>query len=124
MKDSKRGVSLRELTPNDVTFTFELEPEDTPVRGNAMSSGDAEADRECEDEILARLDRGNLCAWCLVKVTATWKDWEGVTYLGCCSYDTEADIRAEWFEILKKDALRDLNGSLARQADKLSELAT
>jgi hypothetical protein len=37
------------------TFTIHAEVDETPVRGNALASGDPSNDRECEDEILARL---------------------------------------------------------------------
>jgi hypothetical protein len=61
-------VTIRKLTEADVEFTVRVEQDDTPVRGNAMASGDDAADRECEDEILSRLEAGNVEAWCVLTV--------------------------------------------------------
>ncbi len=81
-----------------ITYTLIVEQEDTPVRGNALASGDDTIDTECENEILARLDRGDVWAWAFVKVIATL-EIEGETFtgtdcLGCCSYASEADFKA------------------------------
>lgn len=42
-----------------VTYTIEVHPEDIPVRGNAISSGDDALDREVEDSILSDLEAAN-----------------------------------------------------------------
>ena len=44
------------------TYTIEVTAaqDDIPVRGNAMASGDDATDRECEDDILTRLDSGDV----------------------------------------------------------------
>ncbi len=55
-----------------ITFEIVVHAEDIPVRGNAMSSGDNELDREVEDAILARLAQGEEWAWCTVEVIAHW----------------------------------------------------
>ncbi len=81
------------MTPTFET-TISIEPEHIPVRGNAMASDDDDADRECEDEILARLDAGDLWAWCSVRVRVQCGDLYEDEYLGCCSYRDEADFRA------------------------------
>lgn len=84
--------TLRERIDIDaVEYTVTVEAEETPVRGNAMASGDAEADKELEDEILAALERGQVEAWCCLVVTATYTDEQGNEYsgadsLGCCSF--------------------------------------
>ncbi|GAG86978.1 unnamed protein product, partial [marine sediment metagenome] len=88
-------MSAKELTAADVAFVLTIEPEDIPVRGNAMASGDEEVDRRVEDGIIERLDQGDLWAWCSVKVTATLlddTDLEGADYLGGCSYRDEEDF--------------------------------
>jgi hypothetical protein len=103
------------LTAEDVEFTIEAEPEDIPVRGNAMMSGDDDFDRKVEDEIIADLEDGNEWAWCSVKVAAKWKRWEGRAYLGCCSYKNEKDFcqPGGYFEQMKEEALEDLNRQIA-----------
>jgi hypothetical protein len=80
---------------NAYTIEVTAEQDDTPVRGNALASGDAAEDRECENEILSRLDSGDVWAWACVRVTATCEDCdaEGSDTLGACSYANERDFR-------------------------------
>lgn len=117
-------MEIQELTENDVEFLLEIEEEHTSVRGNAMVSGDDEADRELEDEILDRLDRGDLWAWCTVKVSAVWEDAEGnevkgVAYLGCCSYENKREFKNDpLWDDLKIEALADLNSALMVQVHR------
>ncbi len=73
--------------------TISIGQEHIPVRGNAMASDDAAFNRECEDEILARLDAGDLWAWCTVRVRVWCGDLYEDEYLGCCSYRDEAEFR-------------------------------
>ncbi len=76
----------------------ELLPEDIPVRGNVMVSGDDALDQEVEDEIIARLDRGDIEAWCMARVTAEFAldDDDPICYaldhLGGLSYPSEAEL--------------------------------
>ena len=72
-------------------ITLEAIPETVRVRGNAQASGDDALDRDVEDEILARLEAGDLGAWVTAKVTVRESDGrEASEYLGCCC---EADAR-------------------------------
>ncbi len=106
---------MRQLTAKDVTFTLTVEPEFTPVRGNAMASGDDAADKECEDEILDALANGFVWSWCTVKVTASWKEWAGFDYLGCCSYANEKAFMSDgYYSDMCDNALADLNNSIGR----------
>lgn len=115
---------VRELTAADVEFEVTAEPEDVPVRGNALASGDDAADKEYEDEILRRVVRGDTWAWCVVIVTAKWSDYVGRAVLGGCTYDGEADFRKNsmYIEDMKAEALDDLNRVIADHADKLKPL--
>ena len=79
------------LTPEMCTFTIECTPEDAPVRGNAMASGDDALDKEVEDQIIADLE-WNEWAWCVVKVTCRYGRASGAQYLGGCSYKDESDF--------------------------------
>lgn len=83
---------------NGVTYALSIEPEDAPVRGNAMASGDDAFDREVEDAILARLEAGDQWAWCGVVVTASveveGETFEGRDTLGSCSYSNAAEFMA------------------------------
>lgn len=103
-----------------VVYAFKLGEEDIPVRGNAMASGDAEADKAAEDEIIRQLDRGNLAAWCYFEVTATLtvdgETFKGSAGIGGCSYESEADIERQLFTqdeyALKGEALDDLRRNM------------
>jgi hypothetical protein len=79
------------------TIVIGAEYDDLPVRGNAMATDDAEADRACEDEILARLDRGDVWAWAYVTVTAVCEgcEAEGTDSLGACSYANAREFKAD-----------------------------
>lgn len=121
-------MKLRKLSASDVTFTIECLPEDIPIEGNAMASGDDEFDRGVARDIQRALDRGNQWAWCCVKVTATYhapngQTFRGSDYLGGCSYESEADfVRCNDYIVdMKKMALDDLNESIERIAGEIPE---
>jgi hypothetical protein len=95
--------------------------DDTDVRGNAMASGDAVADRACEDEIIARVNDGDIWAWASVRVSVRYIH-DGVfytedDYLGCCSYADERDFVTSdgYFEDMVNDCVL---GILEHVADK------
>lgn len=114
---------IRALSANEVTFTISVEQDDIPVRGNAMASGDDAADRACEDEILRRLDQGDVWAWGFVRVTAKWDVFEASETLGGCCYANEQDFRdGGYFEDLQKEALASLNAQLQEHHAKLQKL--
>ena len=97
----------------NATFEINIELDDTPVRGNALASGDASYDKLAEDEIIARLDLGDVWAWCVVTVKATYGDHEGTATLGACSYESREMFEAcDYFKSLKDDALEDLISNL------------
>ncbi len=98
-------------------------PEDTPVRGNALDSGDPAEDRRIEDEIISDLDNGNEWAWCCVRVRATWEGFTGEDYLGGCCCGSRAEFEAGgYLPDMKAQALADLNASVARTAEELVSL--
>jgi len=76
------------------TFTLDVEADDIPVRGNASAWNDG-TDEAYADEIIARLDSGDIWAWAQVSVRATIPEWEGLdgcSYLGGCCYANENDF--------------------------------
>ena len=98
------------MTPR---YTIHVSQDDTPVRGNALASGDDANDRECEDEILARLNDGDVWAWACVEVRAHRGDFHASSYLGACSYANEADFRADdYFGSMCMEALELLDEKL------------
>jgi hypothetical protein len=60
-----------------------------------------------------QLSRGNEWAWCVAHVTATYGGLKGEDYLGGCSYESEANFRADgYFESMVDDALEELAKAL------------
>ena len=77
-----------------VSLTLEAEPEDVPIKGNCLVSGDANEDRKCEQWIQRQLRTGNQWAWCCAVVTATdlRTGAHANAVLGCCSYKSREDF--------------------------------
>lgn len=97
------------LKRNMVLWTIEAKQDDTPVRGNAMASGDDAIDKQVEDEILQRLDDGDVWAWALVKVTGCLRGLKAETYVGGCNYSSEADFKADGcYEDMQDEVLEEL----------------
>ena len=116
---------LRKLLASEVKFTLTAEQDDLPVRGNAMVSGDAAADKEVEDEIIARLDKGDIWAWASVKVTAEWNGYKGVNHLGACTCDNEQDFivgNSDYYSDMCDNALDELNNELESAYNVLAQL--
>ena len=115
-------MKIRDLTKDEVTFKVSIEPEDIPVRGNACAI-DPETDKATEDTILAELDRGNVAAWCIIVVRASWNEFSSAAYLGECSYATEKEaIKDVESYDLKDQALATLNEDIQATFEKLSAL--
>lgn len=113
-----------ELDLADVTFELCVEPEFMPVRGNVMDGGPGfeAADRAAEDEILSRLDQGDVWAWAIVSVHASLGTLQGIASLGGCSYADEAEFRA-CGEVadLEAEALDDLRQQIKLAGGRLKE---
>ncbi len=119
---------MRKLTAADVTFTIEIEEDETPVRGNVMCTEEPELDKAEEDEVIRRLDNGEVEAWCGVVVTATW-EFDGHEYTGedalwgntlTDDYTKETCVADN---CMKEQALDDLNATLAKLYARLSAVA-
>jgi len=117
---------LRELTQDEVTFELHVHQEDIPVRGNAICSRDDERDAEVEDDIIVRLNNGDVWAWCYVEVRAAWNGFAESDYLGGCSYAGEDDFRTPggYFDDMKETALDNLNQVISDCHNRISELET
>lgn len=100
----------------------EIEPEADCVRGNALASGDDAKDKQAEDEILARLERGDQWAWCSVRVVVE-SDCGMVraesNWLGCCSYQDEAEYRADRYF---RDQLAECHDALFKLSSEVARL--
>lgn len=103
------------FTLADVEVMVEVKIDDTPVRGNAVASGDEVFNKQVENEILARLERGDAWAWASVKVMVTPKSGRhvltGCSYLGGCNYRDQQDflVNSGYYEDMVTEALQDLN---------------
>lgn len=84
-------------TIEQVEFTIEVQQDDSQIEGNAMASGDNEADKKAENEIYEQLEGGNVWAWASVTVTAEWKGIEGFDRLGQCSYKSQEDFEGDGY---------------------------
>lgn len=115
-----------------LTIKYEVKAieENEPVRGNVGASGDAVYDKEVEDEIIERLDSGDLFAWCCAEVTAVveieGQRFMGRDYLSCISvkdrkefeclvmgHGMHGEARADLLNYLNNEVKR---GHLARKA--------
>ena len=116
-------------TTPTITFTLKAEQEDTMVRGNAQDSGDAALDKQVEDEIIARLDNGDVWAWCYIVVTASCAGFTGRDTLGGCCYRDEADFKQsggyykQMQEEARADLLRNIENAVVKGAKAASLLA-
>lgn len=101
---------MRKFQPNEIRFILYCEPEDMPIRGNVMASGDDEADREAEDAVIADLESGNQWAWCCVTITAEWAGFTGRAVLGGVSHKAAEEfcIPGGYYDDMIHEALADL----------------
>lgn len=107
------NATPKKLTAAEVEFEFTAEPE--------LDSPDGQF---CEPEdvkwVYEQLARGNDAAWFCAKVVARWKGFEGVDYLGGCSYHSFAEFeRGDYFTDMKAEALDKLNRRIAETATKI-----
>lgn len=112
---------MKRFNEKEVVYTITAEMDNLEVWGNALVSGDEVADKECEDEILRRLENGDVWAWASVEVKASWNGFEGTDYLGCCSYRDEKAFCQEggYFEDMKSQALEDLKRIIKQVQEKV-----
>jgi hypothetical protein len=112
----------RELNWEEVTFSVECLPEDAPIKGNVMDSGDPDADAR-EEERIYNAYQTNEWAWCCVRVVATWGEFEGDAYLGCCSYESEEDFKqGGYYDDLANEALSALDQRIAATFESIRPL--
>ncbi len=117
---------LRTLNRDEVKVYIRAEPDDLPVRGNAMASGNDAFDREAEESIISRLEDGDVWAWAAVTVTVAWGVFAASDHLGACSYADEADFRQPggYFDDMIDAALEQINSVVLEAYTKIDrELA-
>jgi hypothetical protein len=105
---------LKKLTKEDCNISIQVELDDTPIRGNAMASGDDSYDKEIEDTIINKVNDGNVWAWASVIVIAEWNGFKGRDHLGCCSYKNEDEFKSDgYYRDMVNSAVDDLNNTLS-----------
>jgi hypothetical protein len=126
VKRKVQPCKVRRLKETDVEFRIKVEQDEIEVRGNALASGDDAIDKAAEDEILARLDNGDVWAWAGVTVEAhliappcpgtvsPTVRLVGRDFLGCCNYTDENDFKQQggYYDDMKAQALADLQGQI------------
>jgi hypothetical protein len=100
---------MNDKIKQDATIEIMIHSEDLPIRGNLMASGDDVLDKQFEDAVIEELEY-NLWAWCVVEVKACWKGLKASTFLGGCSYRSEADFKAGgYFDDMVDEVLKELS---------------
>jgi hypothetical protein len=101
---------MKTLTLEDLTWKVEALPEDMPLEGNVMASGDDAQDREAEEIIRKDYESGNEWAWCVAKVTGSWMGLSHSTYLGGCSYKSKEDFCASggYYDDMQAEILKEI----------------
>lgn len=115
-------MPCRTLTGNDIKIAVTAFPEEIPVKGNAMSSGDEDFDHQVETAIYERLKMDDIWAWTTVCVTGAWEELTMHEYIGCCCYDSEEDFRnnSGYFEEMVDEILANLNKRIQNLYEKMS----
>jgi hypothetical protein len=123
-KTNMNGQLMHTETAGAVTYRLYIEAEDIPVRGNAMASGDDALDKKVEDEILERLDSGDIWAWAHVTVEASAGEFTGEDTLGGCCYRDAAEFMQPggYYEDMKSEAFNALKATLERACASLAEV--
>lgn len=117
-----KNMGLRELEWNEVCFSVECLSEDAPIKGNVMDSGDPDADGRAEEKVYNDY-QANEWAWCCVCVVASWGEFRGEAFLGCCSYESEDDFRqGGYYDDLANEALCALNQRIAETFESIRPL--
>jgi hypothetical protein len=113
-------MRIKQLTPNDVTITVTAEPEQMPVRGNAIVSDDPKKDKRVEDRIIRRLDNGDIWAWCSVEIKCEYEGLTAEDYLGGCSYKNERDFikHSGYYNDMVRTCIMDLQKQLEELVNK------
>jgi hypothetical protein len=105
---------FKPLTESEVSFSIIVEQED-------FSTPEEDLDPEVAAKVRADM-AWSVWAWCQVTVVAEWGGFKGRDHLGCCSYGSEAEFKADgYYTDMKKTALADLNESIRQWTDKYGE---
>jgi hypothetical protein len=88
-----------------ITYSIIVEEEFLPVEGNAINSGDSDLDKLIEDKIKERLKKGDIWAWCVVSVFASYGVYQASDIAEKMSFENEKEFCESWyFEDMKAAA--------------------
>ena len=116
---------MKEKLKSLVTYKITPLPEDMPIRGNLIVSGDPEQDRKDEDSVIADLDSGNDWAWCCVEVKCEYRNFSASVYLGGVSCKSEKDFKrgGDYYDDMKLEAFSELCEKLETAIKELEEVS-
>lgn len=109
-------MKVRELRIDEVAFQIQYLDEDESVYSALEVPSQIHW-------VNTELERGNAAAWFCAKMTAIYKGFIGVDYLGCCSYESFSDFENDaYYKQMKENALDDLNATIRLAIKDLEEL--
>jgi len=94
LRSQVSGIDPETLKIPGWEYEIIIHPEESSIEGNALASGDPDEDERCYQTIRDQLASGNEWAWCNVELRCSYAGLSTSTYLGCCSYESEADFKA------------------------------
>jgi hypothetical protein len=105
---------MNDKIKQNATIEILIHPEDLPIRGNLMASGDEVLDKQFEDAVIEELEH-NPWAWCVVEVRACWMGLKASTFLGGCSYRSEADFKVDgYYDDMIDEVIRELTQNASK----------
>jgi hypothetical protein len=113
-----------EMDSQGITYELFVDYDELQVRGNAMASDDDDEDKAVEDEIIERLESGDVWAWAAVTCRASYKGLIGQDHLGACSYKDTEDFIAPggYWDDMKSEAKTDLLRNAKASSEALANL--
>lgn len=111
-----------------IIYGITISEESMQVRGNVCASDDAVQDGRAEDEVLRRLRRGDMWAWCCIEVSATCNGFVGRDFLGGCNYESKEDFKrcgyyGDMMDRARADLFDKMRGAVTRGAEAVALLA-
>ena len=106
------------INPDKIEITVEALPEDVPIEGNYVVSGDDEYDRQCEVAVRERV-KHNQWAWCIARVIGKFHGLTAHAYLGECSYSDAQDFKTNsgHFEDMRDEVTAELQATFKDMCD-------
>ena len=107
--------AIRQENRDDISIELRIEPDDKPMMGNLIASGDEAVDRSYISKARERLDYGDWWAWGVVEVRVTKtcdkcgvEHLVGQSFLGGCSFEGEEDFkRSGYYTNMIREALNE-----------------